>query len=278
MEMDPVLQKILVPFHLLGVHQSGAYCVFINPAVYVLLVLSVNIYLATVNVDVAFDGGTNIRLLLDLFQGYSPIFTYGIIVLEAIVKAKSVRAIWVNLEDILEIFEKKLKRPLKLEFQKMLFWFSIYAFNINLCCMIIDFTIIVGVRKNTAWFYNKMVNFIGFFGCRFALLFFVLLVRIYRFLLQNIVKYQQEINFKLVHCAKRKDLMKKQEDNQRNLRRAYNLLTLINWEINESLKFSLLATFASNIVCMAIVWLWNYLSIRFGNPFMFGEWKNAMDI
>lgn len=272
--MDPLLARILIPFRLLAIYQPPELLGFklLNPVVPVVLILAVDLYIASNYPQVFFDHGTNIRLLMDLVQGYGPIFAYLVILLEAFKSRKTIQGIWQNLKIILDIFEKDLKSSLKLEFRRMLMWYIVYAIILKFLCLLVEVLIIVGVQRNTMWFYNRLANFPGFFGSRTFILSFTLHVRIFRFLLLSIVKYQRSINFKLIHCKKKRDMMKKQEKLQHHLRRAYNKLILLNWQINEAFKFSLLATFVSNVICIAIAWIWNYLSLRFGNAFMFGGW------
>lgn len=271
--MDPLLSNILIPFQLLAIYQPPRSLCWslINPAIPVAFILMVDLYLGSSNPHLFFSHATNIRTVLNCVQGYGPIISYLVIVLESIKSRHTIQAIWQNFEIILEIFEKDLNSSIKIEFRRTLLWYILHGISLTLLCLCVEIKIIVGVKRNTTWFNNRIMSFPGNFGNRTFIIFFILHVRMFRFLLLSIVEYQRRINFKLIYCKQNTEMINKQLELQHHLRGAYNKLILLNWQINEAFKFSLLTSCISSILYVSISWIWNYLSLRFGNAFLLGE-------
>lgn len=276
--MDPLLSKILKSFHLLSIHQVGSSKFPLNPSIPILLILCLVIATASYYSDLCFDNSTNVHMLLDFFQGYGPLISYLVIILEGFKSRKSVEKIWKLLQEILEVFRKELNASLVIEFRRILRRFAFFAIAISVLFMAVEFTIILGVKKKLMWFYNRLVGQTGLIGCRFYLLYFILHVRIFRFLLESLLEYQKRINFKMQHCThpNHLPLREKQGQMQMHLRRVYNKLVLMNWLINDAFKYSLVVIFVTNVVCLAISWIWNYISFRFGTTFALGMFLNLV--
>lgn len=270
--MDSLLSKVLIVFRVLGVYQPVTLPKF-NPAIFVLALLVTELTIATLYPRAFFEYQTNVRYLLNWMQGYPPLFVYILVVLEAVKSRKMVHKIFRDVHAILDIFEDDLKSPIKIEFRQMIRSFIVYALAVHLFCSTVEIRILYGVQQQTVWFNNRLMYFPGHFGNRTFLLLFILHVRIFRFLLKSILEYQKEINFKIQYCNPKRHakLIDKQEEMQLHLRRAFNKLVRINWLINDAFKFSILSCFLLNFVLIAVSWVWNYISYRFGNPFLLGE-------
>lgn len=232
-----------------------------------ILVMCMTIATASYHTDICFDNSTNMHLLLDLFQGYAPLISYLVIILEGLNNRKHLSKIWKLHRDVLDIFERELKVPLFLEFRRLLRWFVLLAVTIQFIFLVIEYTIITGVVKKKVWFYNRLVCLPGYIGCRAYLVYYILHVQIFRFLMRCILEYQTRINFALQHRV----LREKQTEMQLHVRRAYNKVVRINGLVNECFKYSLTVNFVTNVVCVAVSWIWNYISIRFGTTFALGE-------
>lgn len=267
--MDSHFQKILLPFRILSVYQPPNGC---RPCG-ILVILVAILVAASYYSDDWLDKLTTVRFLLDIFQGIAPVISYLVIVLEVYKSRKANARIFKLVQDILDIFDGHLKTPLVLEVQKSLNWFLFYAISLQITFFAIELSILIGIQRNSLWFYNRLVSFVGCFGSRLFLLYFLMHVRNFGFLLRNILDYQKRINFQMQFNKPEKDQLKieRQQKRQLHLRRAYNKLVLINWLVNDSFKYSLTFTFVTNVGCIAISWIWNYLSLRFGNKFGLGE-------
>lgn len=266
--MQSLLQRTVVAFHMMSVHQEPTGRPSLGILVFLVLLLVTGTYYS----EICFDQSTNVRFLLDLFQGYGPVISYLVIVLEAIKSRRSIAKVWRLANEILDVFDRDLRASVAAEFSKCVRLFVVYAALMSATMLAVDLTIMHGVRRHELWFYNRLLSFPGFFGCRVSLLYFILLVRIFHFLLRAILNHQRRITFQLQHriTTEEPSHSRRLVEMQLQLRRAFNKLTLMNSLINASFKYSLTCAFVTNVVCIAISWIWNYLSIRFGNALPIG--------
>lgn len=268
--MDLLLRKTLVPFRLLAIHQIPP-TVPLHSILIICILVGV-IVVASLHSHLVFDNATNVRLLLDIFQGFAPGISFIVIVLEAMKSRRSIERIWTLIKEIVDTFQSERGSVVVVDLKNLLFRHNRHCLVLQALFLSIDFTIIIGVRRNPSWFHNRLVNFLGFLGSRTLILYYILYVRIVSHLLRSLVEEQRRINLKLVwQIGRRETESRRLLERQRTVGRIFSKVVRIIWLINDSFKYSLTVTFTTNIVCMAISWIWNYLSVRYGTIFGFGK-------
>lgn len=236
----------------------------------IILILILDLIIVTFYAPLVFDMSTRVRFLLDISQVYAPVISYAVIIIESALSRHRLALVWKNFQEVLEIFEQDLEiTNIKSRFKKILLKCKIFGGIIQLICTGSEFIIIIGIRKNASWFKNRWSAFPGFLGCRTSILLYIFHVQIVTFLLQSLVLCQKRIHSNYNSRLMRFD--RKQVENELHLRRIFNKIFLISGLLNESFKWSLLLNFITNVFCICVAWFWNYVALRFGNKYLFGE-------
>ena len=268
--MEPNRRLTLLPYYILGVYgiQRGP------PAFLIICILISVLALAASYPELCFETSSNVRYLLDTFQGYGPIATYLVIILEAFLSRNKIEDIWRLVKETLDIFSVHLRSPLEEEYHKCLQSCRIFFFLLHGITSFFDIFILATITQNFNWFHNRLIGYSGYIGCRTMILFHILHVSVFKFLMKAILEHQKRINFKFQFGGhgKYEGMIRRQLEVQMHLKRAYNKLVRINWLINDAFKFSLTCVFSMNVICSIINWIWTYLTFRFGNQLLFREY------
>lgn len=272
--MEFQITKILSPFRFL--------CVFYPPRNFhsqfvfglaIILILLLDLATVTYYAPFVFDVSTRVRFLLDISQVYAPVLSYAVIIIEAALSRHRLAMIWKNIESVVRIFERDLQMNTSSQLRGVLRKFILFGILIQLACTGIELGIILGIRKNASWLKNRWSAFPGFLGCRTAILLYILYVQIIGFLLESLGQCQRQITSQGVDRIPNRLLRfdRRRVERQLHLRRIFSKVALITRLLNESFKWSLLLNFLTNVFCICIAWFWNYVALRFGNRYLFGE-------
>lgn len=205
-----------------------------------------------------FDFSNKIGLIVDVTQIVAPILAHLIAILEALYNRKTIRRLWIEIFEIIEMGGEHLQTILR----KVYIKFVVKAFVLHILATALEVRILWGIMSS--WFRSRATAEWSFIGCRTLYIFYFLHVDIIGGILDSVAIDLQAVSRASISQLKSKrlemdtkELLNRVEFNRGVFNKVYSIVQ----RLNVCFGWALISNLINNFLAITIAFYWNYRGV-----------------